>query len=445
MKSVRADKVFTPTTPARLTFVERQTINDKVVDAIQTPGKQVVVYGHSGSGKSTLLVNKLHQLYEKHITTRCMSTLTFDQICLDPFDQLRPFYSSEIAESSAVKVSAAARADYVGIKSQIGAELSTTSQRKHLRVAPPQLTPQALARFLGEAGCCWVLEDFHKIAEEEKTNVSQLMKVFMDMADVYRDLKIIAIGAVDTARQVVQYDPEMRNRVAEIQVPLMTSKEIREIIDKGEHLLNFRLPEEVRESIVWFSNGLASVCHHLCLNICRASSIVETCPNLTKVGKEHLTKAIEQYISEASDSLKYAFDRAFRIKRKGRYDNCRIIIEALAGFEQEGAPHGEIMDRVKRKEKNYPAGNLTYYLNQLTTPARGTLLRLDATSGRFSFADPIYRAFALSFFKKHPDQRIEFKMIDISEFVISDLKVAMLKDFKVDVVWKPVSQGSKLK
>ena len=230
MKSVRADKVFTPTTPARLTFVERQTINDKVVDAIQTPGKQVVVYGHSGSGKSTLLVNKLHQLYEKHITTRCMSTLTFDQICLDAFDQLRPFYSSEIAESSAVKVSAAARADYVGIKSQIGAELSTTSQRKHLRVAPPQLTPQALARFLGEAGCCWVVEDFHKIAEEEKTDVSQLMKVFMDMADVYRDLKIIAIGAVDTARQVVQYDPEMRNRVAEIQVPLMTSKEIREII-----------------------------------------------------------------------------------------------------------------------------------------------------------------------------------------------------------------------
>ena len=278
-----------------------------------------------------------------------------------------------------------------------------------------------------------MLEDFHKVADDQKKNVSQLMKVFMDMADVYRDLKIIAIGAVDTARQVVQYDPEMRNRVAEIQVPLMTSKEVREIIDKGEKLLNFKLPGEVRESIVWYSNGLASVSHHLCLNICRAASIVETSPSLNTVGKEHLQKAIEQYISEASDSLKFAFDRAFRIKRKGRYDNCRLIIEALAEFDQEGAPHGEIMDRIKRKEKNYPAGNLTYYLNQLTSEERGSLLRIDATSGRFSFADPIYRAFALSFFKKHPDRRFEYKMIDISEVVISDLKFEMLKDFKV--VW----------
>ena len=265
-------------------------INDKVVDAIGTPGKQIVVYGHSGSGKSTLLVNKLQQLYEKHITTRCMATVTFDQICLDAFDQLHPYYLSEIAETKSAKISAAATADYIGIKGQIGVETSKTSQRKQARVAPPQLTPQALARFLGEAGCCWVLEDFHKVAEEQKANVSQLMKVFMDMADAYSDLKIIAIGAVDTARQVVQYDPEMRNRVAEIQVPLMTSKEIREIIDKGEHLLNFRLPEEVRDSIVWFSNGLPSVCHHLCLNICRAASIVETCPSLERRSERNTSK-----------------------------------------------------------------------------------------------------------------------------------------------------------
>ena len=83
-------EVFTPTKPARLTFVERETINDKLVNGILTPGKQLIVYGHSGSGKSTLLVNKLHQLYENHITTRCMKGVTFEQIMLDAFDQLSP-------------------------------------------------------------------------------------------------------------------------------------------------------------------------------------------------------------------------------------------------------------------------------------------------------------------------------------------------------------------
>jgi hypothetical protein len=51
------------------------------------------------------------------------------------------------------------------------------------------------------------------------------------MADEFRSLKIIAIGAVDTARQVIEYDPEMKNRVSEIHVPLMLKEELKEIID----------------------------------------------------------------------------------------------------------------------------------------------------------------------------------------------------------------------
>jgi ABC-type lipoprotein export system ATPase subunit len=72
MEKYPVHDVFTPTTPARLTFVERETINARLVNALRTPGKQIVVYGYSGSGKTTLLVNKLHQLYDKHITSRCM-------------------------------------------------------------------------------------------------------------------------------------------------------------------------------------------------------------------------------------------------------------------------------------------------------------------------------------------------------------------------------------
>ena len=97
MQIYQVTDVFTPTKPARIAFIDRELINEKLVNALKMPGKQLIVYGHSGSGKTTLLANKLDQLYERHITTHCMKGMTFEQIILDAFDQLAPYYPSEVA------------------------------------------------------------------------------------------------------------------------------------------------------------------------------------------------------------------------------------------------------------------------------------------------------------------------------------------------------------
>ena len=94
MDKFKANRVFTPTTPAIDSFVERaKKINSHLVDALNTPGKQIVLYGHSGCGKTTLLTNKLAQTYENFITTRCMDGMTFENVILDGFDQLAEFYT----------------------------------------------------------------------------------------------------------------------------------------------------------------------------------------------------------------------------------------------------------------------------------------------------------------------------------------------------------------
>lgn len=112
--------VFTPTIPAKLTFVERDGINNKLVNALRTPGKQIVVYGQSGSGKTTLLINKLHQLYSFHLTSRCMKGLSFESLLLDAFDQLAPYYCSENTVGSNKTISADLSNEYFSIKQQIG-------------------------------------------------------------------------------------------------------------------------------------------------------------------------------------------------------------------------------------------------------------------------------------------------------------------------------------
>ncbi|PZS21874.1 MAG: hypothetical protein DLM60_05430 [Pseudonocardiales bacterium] len=104
-------EVFTPTTQARVNFVERDTVNDRLVDALRTPGEQIVMYGDSGSGKSTLPQRKLEQLYESHITTRCSAASTFTSILLDTFDQLDTHYveSRSVGTSEAKKSKSARR------------------------------------------------------------------------------------------------------------------------------------------------------------------------------------------------------------------------------------------------------------------------------------------------------------------------------------------------
>jgi hypothetical protein len=106
---------------------------------------------------------------------------------------------------------------------------------------PPQLTVQRLARFLGEQGMCWVVEDFHKMPASEKLPLAQYIKVFLDMSSVYPDVKAVIVGATETARQVVEYDPDMTKRVSELLVPLMTMDELTEIILNGQALLNVDL------------------------------------------------------------------------------------------------------------------------------------------------------------------------------------------------------------
>jgi len=400
MSNYLKNDVFTPTRPARVAFVERDSVNDKLVNSLTTPGKQIVVYGHSGSGKTTLLLNKLHQLYECHIVTRCMKGVKFEQIILDAFDQLSPYYTTERTQALKITSSLDIGGAYAAIQAKLTNAVITEAQQKETRILPPQLTPQALGRFLGATGCCWVIEDFHKVDESEKAKLSQLMKVFMDLSDEFPDLKIVALGAVDTARQVVDYDPEMRNRVAEIHVGLMTEKEISEIISKGEAALNIEFGKDIKKLISTYSNGVASVCHHICLNMCGAAGVIETIEGPTvRLNQSHFERAVKLYVEEASDSIKSSFDKALKQRRKTKFDNATLLLEALSKFGDTGASRIEIQKKINAEHPTYPEANLRSILQKSLTEEYGAVVRYDSNSGRYSFSDPIYRAFALAHFR----------------------------------------------
>lgn len=377
-------EVFTPAKPARVSFVNREKINRRVVRALETPGTQIVVYGHTGSGKTTLLENKLFEVYEKHIRTNCMMGTTFEQVVLDAFEQLSEFYIDEITNNKKTQVSKALKVSYLDIKMSLGTNKEDTQGMKKKRILPPQLTPQSLGRLMGSAGYCWVLEDFHKVADEDKVKLSQLMKVFMDMSDEFEDLKVIALGAVNTAREVVQSDAEMRRRLSEIHVPLMTDIEVMAIITKGETALGVYFGAEIKEKIAHYCNGLPAIAHKLAYLMCDGADIKTTLPKSQRYDflEADLIIAIEEYIEDESDTIKRVFDNALT------HNKGENAIRALLHSEQNGANIDELFGYCKEFTIRIQKNHLESTLMELSQPQYGEVVKFDEDSYRYSFSDP---------------------------------------------------------
>jgi hypothetical protein len=419
--------VFTPSMPARVTYVDRDKVNNRIVRALKIPGMQIVVYGHTGSGKTTLLENILCRVYEKHIKTNCMKDMTFEQIILDAFDQLAPFYLSEKAEKDKSKTDLSFSAAFSEIKGQIGFSSEHESSATNKRLLPPQLTTQNLARFIGGAGYCWVLEDFHKIKEPEKVKLAQMMKLFADLSDSFPLLKIIAIGAVNTAREVVKYDNEMNHRVSEIHVDLMSEKEMLQIIDKGCVALNINLEQKLKADIVHYSNGLAAICHKLCFILCEQENINETLNNQHTFTAENLKDAIAEYIEDTSDSIKSSLDKALKL------NDSHFILKELAKNEISGLSLECIKKVVEEQNEKLNESKIQQILDQLQTEIYGENIIYDADSAKYSFTDPFVATFARALFNEIDERPINKKTMTPAELTALFNKVmrAVIQESKI--------------
>lgn len=416
MAKYSVTEVFTPTTQARASFIERaDEVNGDLVDALQTPGKQIILYGHSGSGKSTLIVNKLDQLYESHITTRCAGRMTFEQIVLDAFDQLAVYYIDATQSTKSKTIGASIGADYLAIKSSLGVEATHAATASQRRILPPQLTAQRLCDFLGSLGCCWIIEDFHKIADTEKRHLAEQLKVVVDKSLDYPELKVIVIGAVDSARELIHYNKDLNARVAEILVPLLTDDELLQILSKGEELLNVAFNKSQKNRIVKFSSGLGAICHQLALNMCFESGITRTVEKKHVFTDRDFDLALKKYVRSCSDTLKERYDRATRVDRKRTFENGKIILFAIIQSDQEELSHSDILTQVRKKHTAYPASNLSQYLPKLVTDDRGNVLHLNPANGKYSFSDPFIRTFVRYRFETASKNEQTDLMIDLDK------------------------------
>lgn len=381
--------VFTPTTSANISYITRESVENKLRKALDIPGKQVVIYGHSGSGKTTVLNHIIKEKTLTTITSRCTKNSTIESIILDAFDELNPYYLDSTNGIRKESITGSISTEYLGIKSSISGNIESSIGEVKKRILPPQLTIQRLCDFIGSAGALWIIEDFHKVSDEEKSKISQMMKLFMDKAKDYENSKIVVLGAADYGYEVVQHDTELNNRVTEVEVPLLTTPEIAQIIQKGANALNIGISNVVSDKIADYANCLATIAHQLAYNLCFNKGILKTQKRYINISDEELEQAIKDFSSEKQDTYKALYLRITQ-QRERTYKNVEIILEALSKLDKDVTQH-DLLVEIQKKYPTYPPGNLSTYLKRLTTPEKEEVLRNN--SGRISFSDPFFKSY----------------------------------------------------
>lgn len=441
MESVNIEEIFTPSSPAHdLAYVNRKAPEKQFKRAIRTIGKQIIIYGHSGSGKTSLVINTLKDLSLKHITTRCTKGITIESVILDAFSQLGSFYTEqkELNKENSINAGGKAGINLLSIFTNITSKESSKDIQK--RIVEIQKNPHQLANIFGATEHIWVIEDFHKLDVEPKKELSQIMKVFMDVSHKFPKLKIIAIGAVDSARDVVIYDSEMNNRISEIHVPLMNPKEINLIMGKGEKLLNINICDSVKERIVAYSSGLASVTHQLCSLLCESIDLIKTSRKQKRIKEDNLKYAIDEFVNEKSDSLKSVYEIAINDKAKRKIESSLNILTSILKLQKECFTISDISNEMKNNHKNYKSSNLKRYVNDFTQPYKGEILRYNRNADTYSFSNPFIRGYCHIHLIKYQEKRtdklhIEYRNSEILEEQLLEEYKQFVNDFNEEYAY----------
>lgn len=386
LKPLKLADVFTPNTTATITYIERRKIEEEFRKNIDISGRQIIIYGHSGSGKTTLTRRMLKTSGVNFIITHCESATTFNDLLLSAFDKLDRFYVSQKESNTTYSVSTSMKAEYKTVSAEISKQNTISCSEVSLRVVPPQLTPQKLAQFLGEVNAVWIIEDFHKISVEEKTRLADILKIFIDAANDYPKVKIICIGAVGSARELVTFDSNLYPRISEVHVPLLSEKEIREIINIGCRCLHIEMSESLIDKIVFYSNQLASLTHQMCYEICFKNDVTNTKAFKKHINDGQFKSAIQGYIDNNSDTLKGIYESITKNKL------VWYILKTIVSVEKESVTFEEIKSRINTRKHYFPDTDITSELKKLSDETVG-ILRFDSNSEKYSVATPFWGAF----------------------------------------------------
>lgn len=193
-----------------------------------------------------------------------------------------------------------------------------------------------------------IVDDFHLLSDKQKKAFSDLLKVLADEAR--EDIKLVLIGINRAGECLIQLAPDLNNRIDTIRFERNPAEKIKELISKGERVLNISI--RCKEQIAERSFGSFHVAQMLCKAVCIAQEITEGQSNHVEVDVP-----IETVISSQMDELARVFShltKTFAAGNRNRRDGRAPYLKLLRWLSE--TENGVLqMDEICMRYPNYKA------------------------------------------------------------------------------------------
>jgi len=184
-----------------------------------------------------------------------------------------------------------------------------------------------------------VIDDFHRLPEKEKHELTDYVKNLADEED--SDSKLILIGINRAGQTLVEYAPDVLHRVETIRFGRTNVERIQELVKLGERALNCQIA--ISEEVANEAEGSFAMAQILCHEACLQAGLLETSGSQTPDSIETSLPAVREAVLADLGTRFFPVAREFATGRKLRREGRAPYLNLLRWLSQ--TPEGVLDTR----------------------------------------------------------------------------------------------------
>lgn len=281
---MKVQQVFTPNDTPTVTYVDRSEhkLEQKLRDYCATPNMVVSLSGPSKSGKTVLIKKVVPE--DLLISVVGAGISSADNLWERVLNWMGTPIETTETKASGGEISGGTEAGgkagvpffAEGTASVQAGTSKTWSSEKSATTKVDGLT-QVIREIAGSEFVVFV-DDFHYIRSEIREEIGRQIK-----AAAENGVRIITASVPHRSDDVVRSNPELRGRVASLDLAYWTNDELIQIAEKGFAQLNVDLATSVKNRLASESFGSPQLMQSICLNLCYELGIRDTIPEQKRI------------------------------------------------------------------------------------------------------------------------------------------------------------------